>query len=142
MVKWFAKDSIATILSTRYYEKVWNDMVWSMRWENWTFELTRQSDCIDKNWKRERSFGSCQLMEKYHAPFIWNTGYVLQRDWKYKVDPILAAKWWFTTGFLDPITHADYCISVWRDAEKKWRLSTTFFAYDHRFEHKDYFIYF
>jgi hypothetical protein len=109
------------------------DMNMTMKWENGTYELTRQSWCINKSWKRERSFGQCQLMEIYHAPFIWKDWYTEIRPWYYKVtNPS-----WFTDDFLDPVKHAHYCVSVWKGAERKWRLSTTFYAYDTRHKFKN-----
>jgi hypothetical protein len=134
LVKGFAEDSVATIVNTVYYNEVGIDMNMTMKWENWSFELTTQSKWIH-NWKRERSFWNCQLMEIYHAPFIWKDWYTKNNDWTYTVkNPS-----WFSTGFLDPITHAQYCVSVWRDAEKKWRLSTTFYAYNTRKQFRNIF---
>ena len=133
--KWFPEDSIATITNTIYYNELWWDWLLTFKGENWTHELTTQSDWINDYWKRERSFGQCQLMEIYHAPFIWKDWYKEIKPWLYKVlNPS-----WFTDDFLDPVKHANYCVSVYKDAQRKWRLSTTFYAYDNRWQYKNLF---
>lgn len=135
LVKWFPEDSIATITNTIYYNELWWDWLLTFKGENWTYELTRQSDWINDHGKRERSFGQCQLMEVYHAPFIWKDWYTEIRPWYYKV----SNPSWFTDDFLDPVKHANYCVSVYKDAQRKWRLSTTFYAYNHRWKYKNLF---
>lgn len=137
-IRWFPEDSIANLVSTRAYNKRWIDLVLTLIWENWWFQIDKQSDYINWNWVRERSYGFCQLLERYHAPFIWNTWYSDFIPWYwYKVNAQIAEAGWHTDGFMNWEKHTDYCIEVWDDAKRKWRLPTTFYAYNVRRSYLD-----
>lgn len=139
MVRWFPEDSIATIVNTIYYTRNGIEANKTLKWENGWYNLTLQSNYRNKQWVQERWFWLCQLQEKYHAPFIWKWGY--KKVGKiYVVDKVAASKLWFTDAFLDPYKQAHYCMDVWDDAERKWRISTTFYAYNVRHKYKDDFI--
>lgn len=127
--KWFPEDSIATRIINRLYYARWMDIVLTFKWENGTWDLTRQSD-YKNNWKRERSFGICQLMEIYHAPFIWKAGYREIKPWLYSVNIKEVEAAGHTEEFLDWKSHTDYCISVRDNAMSKGRIRTTFYAYN------------
>ena len=104
--------------------------------ENGQRSLTRQSDYY-KGGVRERSFGLCQLMEKYHANFIRKTGYHMvgpERGKYFIVDQAAAEAGGFTDAFLDYKKQVDYCASVRDDAIEKGRLESTFYGYNVRKE--------
>lgn len=133
--KGFPEDSQATRIINRLYYARWRDIVLTFKGENGTWDLTRQSE-YKNNWVRERSFGICQLMEIYHAPFIWKTWYKEIKPWLYRVNIKEAEAGGHTDEFLDWKTHTDYCISVRDNAISKWRIRTTFYAYKNRNSHR------
>lgn len=106
MIKWFPEDSIATRVATKVYNEVWLDMLLTLIWENWTFRIDRKSLIIWSNGYSD--YGLCQLNYQYHKKFIDSPEF---KDWE---------------------KQTNYCIGVRKDAVKKNRLSTTFYAYNTR----------
>lgn len=92
------------------YTKGWLDFLLTLDWENWQWTTGRRSNIIWANWYWD--FGICQLNYKYHKDFI------------------------NSDNFKDPYKQIDYCLEVWQDAIKKWRLKTTFYAYKNRMANK------
>lgn len=90
------------------YKKSWydKDILYTFLWENWTFELLRKSNQIWSNWYYD--FWLCQLNKQHHAQFI------------------------NSAEFKNPYKQLDYCLWVRNDAKAKWRLATTFYAYNKR----------
>lgn len=113
-VRWFPEDSIANLVANKAYKERWLDFVLTLIWENGSFQLDRQSDCVS-NWIRERSFWLCQLSYKYHKPFIDSPDF---KDWE---------------------KQTAYCIEVRDDAKRKWTMP--FNAYWKRNNYKDRIIY-
>lgn len=136
---WFPEDSIETKIMNRVFWKKWWDALLTFQWENGAWNITRQSNYINDAGVRERSFGICQLMEKYHAKFIRRSGWTEVRPWYYKVNAKEAQASGFTDEFLDWEKHTDYCLSVWDDAMKKGRIATTFYAYSGREKYRGLF---
>jgi len=69
------------------------DFILTMNAENWSRDYKKQSNVIQKNWKREPSFWMCQVHYMYHKktiyenlPFnrIMESKYLT--DWKYQID--------------------------------------------------------
>lgn len=91
--KWFAKDSIVQQYVQYAYE-IWGmDLVTLMECENWSWNPTKQSGVV-KNWKRERSFGFCQISQVYH-PEIVNTD-SFWNDWRWQINKCKELRAWWT----------------------------------------------
>jgi hypothetical protein len=127
-----AKDSPQFQAQAYAFKLRWLDFVLTLNAENGRRQLDRQSD-VRKNWVRERSFGLCQLMDIYHAPFIWKTWRKeTSRPWLYKVDIAKAHAWGHTDEFMNYQKHVEYCARVWDNAVEKKRVKTTFYGYNVR----------
>lgn len=92
------------------YEKSWynKDVVLTFLWENWTFELKRRSGKIWSNWHYD--YWLCQLNYQRHKNFI------------------------NSEDFKNPYKQLDYCLWVYQDWMKKWKIRTTFYAYNVRWK--------
>jgi hypothetical protein len=86
----------------------WDDFVYTIEAESWFNPYAVGRD--DDN-------GLCQLLRKYHKPFIESN------------------------RFNDPFEQVNYCYLVWKDAIKKNRLTTTFYGYNVREKVKNRFIF-
>lgn len=106
----------------------WMDWALTLMGENGSFQIDKQSNCVS-NWIREHSYWFCQLAQKYHAPFIWNTWYKLVGK-IYVVDEQKAIAWWHTDNFMNWEKQLDYCTEVRDDAKRKWTMP--FNAYHNR----------
>lgn len=92
------------------YEKSWydKDVVLTFLWENWTFEFKRRSGKIWSNWHYD--YWLCQLNYQWHKNFI------------------------NSEDFKNPYKQLDYCLWVYQDWMKKWKIRTTFYAYNVRWK--------
>lgn len=88
------------------YNLGWKDFVLTLEGENGLWTVDRRSMMIWKNWHYD--YWLCQLNTRWHGEFV------------------------SSKEFQDPYKQLDYCFWVWQDAIKKWRLTTTFYAYNVR----------
>jgi len=82
------------------------DFVLMLEAENGTWETTRRSNRVGSNGYSDS--GHCQLNRKYHHQFIDSPAF---QDYKLQLN---------------------YCWEVWKDAERKGRLNTTFYGIANR----------
>jgi len=81
--KWFAEDSPVQKYVQYAYEIGWLDLVTILDCENWYRDMYRQSDII-KNWKREESYGFCQIHRPSQPDIVDNP--LFWSDWKWQLD--------------------------------------------------------
>lgn len=94
--KGFAKDSIVQQY-VQYAYQIWGmDLVTLIDCENGTWSQYRQSEVV-KNWKREKSFGFCQISQVYH-PEIVNTD-EFWNNWKWQLDRCKELMNWWTAFY-------------------------------------------
>lgn len=80
--KWFPEDSLATKYAT--YE--WEISNWDKRFllklktENWWYNINQQSN-VWTNWKREDSWGLCQLHRKRHSKIVDDPRFFTDYKW-------------------------------------------------------------
>ena len=60
------------------------DLVYLIECENATWNAFRQSDCRDKNGRREPSYGFCMIDRDHHPEIIDNK--LFWADWKWQLD--------------------------------------------------------
>ncbi len=80
------------------------DFIYTLEAENGHWDPNRPSIAVGSNGYRD--VGLCQLNRKYHSNFIDSKDF---GDYKKQIK---------------------YCWEVWKDAEKKGRLRTTFYGYN------------
>lgn len=114
-IKWFPEDSMANLIANKVYQEVGLDMVLTLIGENGTFKIDRKSMIIGSNWYSD--YWLCQLNYQYHKKFI------------------------DSPDFQNREKQVEYCEGVRNDAVKKWRLETTFYAFNHRLKYQDRIIY-
>ena len=91
--KWFASDSPVQLFVQYAYE-IWGmDLVTTIECENGTRNMYRQSDVI-RNWKREESYGFCQIHRPDHTEIVDNP--LFRSDWKWQLDRCKELLEWWT----------------------------------------------
>lgn len=116
-LRFTTKESPEQKLIQYAYYKWWREFILTLDWENlWLWFRDQKSLRVWANWYYD--YWLCQLNSEYHGKFIFKNWYNL--------------KDWFSDNFKDPIQQIDYCFTVWKDAEAKKRIPTTFYAYNNR----------
>jgi len=96
------------------YDQCGKDFVLTIEGENGLWKWDRRS--IVKGAGGYYAYGICQFYDKYHHDFIFNT------DGS------------FTEEFKDSYKQIDRCCGVYKNAESRGILNTTFYAYPHRYK--------
>ncbi len=120
--EYFAPKLIKMHHHSAYQEKVYNRMYWrhssmdmltTFKGEGGLVKIDQPSNGV--GWDGKRAYGFCQLYETYHRDFINSPDFM---DWRKQVD---------------------YCVEVYKKAERAGSLNTTFQAYPKRHNKKKFF---
>ena len=103
--KGFADDSIVQKYVQYAYDIGWMDLVLLMECENGNWNLYQQSTVV-KNWKREDSWGLCQVHRPDHIEIVDNP--LFRSDYKWQIDRCKELMESWTLFF-------------WRDREINWQ---------------------
>ncbi len=112
---WSKNDEIQNLVNYAY-KKGGKDFLLTLEGENGLWKWDRKSMIVWSNGYSD--YGMCQVNAQFHARFIFANGQNL--------------KAWFWKDFQDPYKQIDYCYWVFKDAIVKWRIKTTFYAYNVR----------
>lgn len=114
--KWWDKNHEIQDLVNYAYKIGGKDFLLTLEGENGLWKWDRKSSIVWANGYSD--YGMCQLNWQFHADFIFANGANLKAGWG--------------KDFQNPYKQLDYCLWVWKDAQAKGRLTTTFYAYNVR----------